>query len=56
MNKVRVLSVSMRNVPVADCSLRLNMRQLNNFAGGGQTGEQKEGESPKVPGCPGRVC
>jgi hypothetical protein len=31
----------------ADRSLPLNVAQLNNLAGGGKTGEQKEGESPR---------
>lgn len=39
----------------ADDRLPLNARQLNNIAGGGQTGEKKEGESLNASPSFGRV-
>lgn len=42
MGKVHVVNIDDRCG--ADRSLPLNVGQLNNLAGGGKTGEQKEGE------------
>ena len=49
MGKVRSLPVinTRDSDGVLTVYFPLNVRQLNSLAGGGQTGEKKEGESPK---------